>query len=814
MVQQLIITGTADKGNGDPLRTAFTKVNNNFTELFNHVSAGVVAGATAPTDPGEGDLWWDSESGRLYVYYGTAWVDASPVDGAGISSTNELVNGAHTVSLSSVGLTAFPAISNESLFIQASELGSANASIGISAKNNVIVTANILDTAKQWTFGTEGKLTLPAGTTYEYLAAPLTGHGDGLARLDFTLMTDGVGTSWLAASADPAGSGYSEGDTFTFDEDFLGIPGASVTIEVLTVGEGGSVEDLSFSLPPLYPADIYRDSPINLQVGDESNRWTFGATGTLTLPGDLHVGNSSIREDGLFSQQFSIAAGAGSHVEISSNDGEKVWSFDTTGTLTLPNGGVVNETATNIAVALDQFTAGGFDESHVFFKTSDTLYESPAGPTMELVSGIWRLKIGPSTYYDSTDLITWSPVAGGLPAPVGTLDTIETINLTVSDKTWGFDTRGGLTTPDGSIGHDGNGNIVLASDSLKSVKLWSGNGLYSWEFDATSTLTTPGDIQLGADSYLRFSDSSFQGTAFVGDATRLYGNVDEDVEVTVRHRPAVSAVCSIAVGDEFVADTETNDDITVVQVGWTVDVGGTEYTVTSIDPAPPAWQYRITAAGATFVQGTEYTFTNPTATLQTWTFNNETGTLIAPGGAILSSESITEGLLTDRNFSIELPNEDGTNEYRWAFDNNGTLTLPVYNPVANTPNIQIGTSTRIVDTESGFGIPAGISGGTVYTSSFTDLASMKLLVTIEGEEDTGDGWPHTQVCEMMVVRRDADGIITVNSSVYGVVYTGSGPLATLTAITSTDGRVDIIAEATNEENITVKVHAIEVFRNQ
>lgn len=34
MTQQLINLGIADKGNGDPLRTAFGKVNNNFNELY------------------------------------------------------------------------------------------------------------------------------------------------------------------------------------------------------------------------------------------------------------------------------------------------------------------------------------------------------------------------------------------------------------------------------------------------------------------------------------------------------------------------------------------------------------------------------------------------------------------------------------------------------------------------------------------------------------------------------------------------------------------------------------------------------------
>lgn len=34
MTQQIINVGTADQGNGDPLRTAFVKVNENFTELY------------------------------------------------------------------------------------------------------------------------------------------------------------------------------------------------------------------------------------------------------------------------------------------------------------------------------------------------------------------------------------------------------------------------------------------------------------------------------------------------------------------------------------------------------------------------------------------------------------------------------------------------------------------------------------------------------------------------------------------------------------------------------------------------------------
>lgn len=33
---------------------------------------------TAPVDPTVGDLWYDENSGRLYVYYDDSWIDASP----------------------------------------------------------------------------------------------------------------------------------------------------------------------------------------------------------------------------------------------------------------------------------------------------------------------------------------------------------------------------------------------------------------------------------------------------------------------------------------------------------------------------------------------------------------------------------------------------------------------------------------------------------------------------------------------------------------------------------------------------------------
>jgi hypothetical protein len=109
---------TANDRTGDPLRTAFEKVNANFIELY-----------------------------------------------AGGGLENQLTNGSKTVTLNANGLTTCPTFATDpgSLFIQGPEIGSETSLIGISAKDNVIITSNILTSPKVWTFGTDGSLTLPNG---------------------------------------------------------------------------------------------------------------------------------------------------------------------------------------------------------------------------------------------------------------------------------------------------------------------------------------------------------------------------------------------------------------------------------------------------------------------------------------------------------------------------------------------------------------------------------------------------------------------------------------------------------------------------
>ena len=152
------------------------------------------------------------------------------------------------------------------------------------------------------------------------------------------------------------------------------------------------------------------------------------------------------------------------------------------------------------------------------------------------------------------------------------------------------------------------------------------------------------------------------------------------------------------------------------------------------------------------------------------------------------------------------------NSGSFVFKGTGTLELPVPNNLDfNNPSIKFGGATSVSTNNYGFGVP-GLVAGVVYNATTLNLASMKLLITIEGQEDGGDGFNHTQVCEMLVVRRVGATSSTVDSVVYGVIHTSLSPLATLTTQQSVDGRVEILAQPTNTTPIYVKVHATEVRR--
>jgi hypothetical protein len=119
--------------------------------LISGGGASVNVGASAPPLPNVGNMWWDTVSGRLFIYYtdtdSSQWVEASPSGGVidynaitniiipYFSSVSNVANAAYTTANASFALTN-TAVQNGSSFITIgdSSILSKNTSIGVTTE--------------------------------------------------------------------------------------------------------------------------------------------------------------------------------------------------------------------------------------------------------------------------------------------------------------------------------------------------------------------------------------------------------------------------------------------------------------------------------------------------------------------------------------------------------------------------------------------------------------------------------------------------------------------------------------------------------
>jgi hypothetical protein len=87
MTQQIIDIGSGElTGDGESIRSAFDKTNQNFVEVYTSVDSlttstpKMAVTDVGPTGPAvkTGDLWYDEVSGRMFIRYDDTWADASP----------------------------------------------------------------------------------------------------------------------------------------------------------------------------------------------------------------------------------------------------------------------------------------------------------------------------------------------------------------------------------------------------------------------------------------------------------------------------------------------------------------------------------------------------------------------------------------------------------------------------------------------------------------------------------------------------------------------------------------------------------------
>ena len=276
MAKQTINIGSGElQGDGESIRSAFDKINQNFDELYNNLGSD------------------GSSSDRL-----TASGDEVILTG-----------GANPY-------TTFPAITGgDQLLIQGAEIASISGNLAVTSRRGLNVISNTEGRGQGgsfgWTFNAQGDIELPIKFPVQFTAVFDEAHyngggtfqGDGTISLGVQLQGQGAQFQWLVE--DPTFNtdrGYVGQQAFRYTEADHGITGVNVDILVEVMGpdlETGLYSlQIAFSPAP-GPADLAKiRSTDELIVSASDKGWIFDVQGNIYLPagGDIRdsAGNSVI----------------------------------------------------------------------------------------------------------------------------------------------------------------------------------------------------------------------------------------------------------------------------------------------------------------------------------------------------------------------------------------------------------------------------------------------------------------------------------------------------------------------------------------
>ena len=354
MTQKTINLGTADQGNGDPLRVAFGKVNDNFTELYTALGLNVgglnlgafeftgsvisttdssaividqavtvssnltVGGDVLPSVANGGDLGSSARPWRsLYVSNNTIFiggtavgvdangnltVNGSQVTGGSVSS---LVNGAKTVGLGSTGILTLPngaAIRDTTGDAVAFGLNAGQNTQGIGAVAIGALAGQITqgtgavaigETAGQSAQGIETvAIGYSAGFTTQGNSAVAIGSGAGAINQGYSAIAIGR----LAGRTNQGNNSIIMNAT---DADLDQTTANTFTVAPIRNigGTSGVLQYNATTKEITYSSDITSEGNINIDINLSDStlrRWQFGEDGALTFPDGTNYAGKDI----------------------------------------------------------------------------------------------------------------------------------------------------------------------------------------------------------------------------------------------------------------------------------------------------------------------------------------------------------------------------------------------------------------------------------------------------------------------------------------------------------------------------------------
>ena len=521
-----------------PIRNDVTATNNTlyyntttFEISYGPAAAGgggndsVVQSDTAPAPANTSTLWYDTVSGRTYVYFDGAWVDANPA----------IEPSTATVDLSAVAQDIVPAIDSfydlgspshqwKSLYVSTNTIYVGNVPLTVDTLTNTLLVngsqvsssggLSVLDFGDGFSLTTADKIV--TRKLYSTNATDSNQH--------YRLELDTNGVVVLPDQSIINGSTL-RGIYGTGEANYTGI----------TIGPDAAHQEESW---------MYVDhtgSYIATQYNTNQKLWQFKNDGSTVLPsgaGFARGDNGQIKTSGdTLTLDLRDTSGCGFYTNNDGfslrGDGDSTWKFGTNGSLTFPDSTVqstawtgstdrLTSTGTSAVLAKDQynttrltFTGSATIETAGYLSGTGGLALVDSSSQQYVIVKSDRVQINTGFPDQGTGLQSyneWQFLKSGV-FKLPTTGIIEN-----SGKQWTFGTNGDLTLP--------TGGEIKSAAGTGDVVIEANNGtLRTWTFGGDGKLTTPGDL-ISNNQSIKFSSTTTDHTSYtVTDNTIKFGNM-------------------------------------------------------------------------------------------------------------------------------------------------------------------------------------------------------------------------------------------------------------------------------------------------